>query len=87
MVLVSVPPDAGPLIVNASGEIVGPHGPEISAACAVAVRAADAKLAVHQRVAARPWPEADFPRTHTLKVRREAVRAWADVDVPIEIHG
>src|SRR5262249_52802411 len=33
--------------------------------------AANRRLAVHQRVAAASWwPEADFPRTHTLKVKR-----------------
>jgi long-chain acyl-CoA synthetase len=42
-----------------------------------AVRTANAGLAPHQRVGAwRRWPEADFPRTHTLKVRRGPVEAW-----------
>jgi hypothetical protein len=31
------------------------------------------------------WPEADFPRTHTLKVKRDLVRAWAAVDEPIPV--
>ena len=44
----------------------------------IAVRAANATLAVHQRVAGvRVWPDDDFPRTHTLKVRRDVVRRWA----------
>lgn len=48
------------------------------AAVQAAVKAANATLAQHQRVAAfRVWPDDDFPRTHTLKVRREAVRGWA----------
>ena len=35
------------------------------------LRGANARLASHQRVAtASWWPEADFPRTNTLKVRR-----------------
>jgi long-chain acyl-CoA synthetase len=39
-----------------------------------AVRAANRRLADHQRIAGRaPFPEPDFPRTHTLKVRRGAV--------------
>jgi long-chain acyl-CoA synthetase len=51
-----------------------------------AVRAANSTLAVHQRVAAwRLWPDADFPRTHTLKVRRDRVRAWAAVDEPLPV--
>ena len=48
------------------------------------VRAANATLAVHQRVAAfRLWPDDDFPRTHTLKVKRDVVRRWAAADEPL----
>jgi long-chain acyl-CoA synthetase len=44
-----------------------------------AVRAANAALGPQQRVAGwRLWPEDDFPRTHTLKIRRDPVRAWAE---------
>jgi long-chain acyl-CoA synthetase len=43
-----------------------------------AVRAANATLGPQQRIAGwRVWPDDDFPRTHTLKVRRDPVRAWA----------
>jgi len=46
-----------------------------------AVRAANGHLAIQQRVVAwRRWPEDDFPRTHTFKVRREVVRAWVEAD-------
>jgi long-chain acyl-CoA synthetase len=46
-----------------------------------AVKAANATLGPNQRIAGwRLWPEEDFPRTHTLKVRRIEVRAWADVE-------
>jgi long-chain acyl-CoA synthetase len=49
-----------------------------------AVRAANATLGPNQRMAGwRLWPEADFPRTHTLKVKRDRVRAWAAVDAPL----
>ena len=42
------------------------------------VKAANADLSMHQRIAGwRLWPERDFPRTHTLKIRRNEVRAWA----------
>ncbi len=42
-----------------------------------AVRAANATLAPHQRVRRwRRWPDPDFPRTHTLKVRRGMVADW-----------
>ncbi len=51
-----------------------------------AVRAANATLAVHARVAAwRLWPEEDFPRTLTLKVKRDQVRAWAAVSAPLPV--
>jgi long-chain acyl-CoA synthetase len=43
-----------------------------------AVRTANAALGPQQRIAAwRLWPEDDFPRTHTLKIRRDPIRAWA----------
>jgi long-chain acyl-CoA synthetase len=43
-----------------------------------AVRTANASLGPNQRVAGwRLWPEEDFPRTHTLKVRRDPIREWA----------
>jgi long-chain acyl-CoA synthetase len=43
-----------------------------------AVRSANASLGPNQRVAGwRVWPDEDFPRTHTLKVRRDPIRAWA----------
>ncbi len=45
---------------------------------------ANKKLGINQRVAGwRLWPEADFPRTHTLKVKRDQIRAWAKVDQPL----
>jgi long-chain acyl-CoA synthetase len=51
-----------------------------------AVKAANATLAQNQRVVAwRLWPDADFPRTHTLKVKRERIRAWAVVEQPLPI--
>ena len=43
-----------------------------------AVRSANATLGPNQRVAGwRIWPDDDFPRTHTLKVRRDPIRGWA----------
>jgi long-chain acyl-CoA synthetase len=45
-----------------------------ASAVAVAVRAANRRLADHQRIAGRAqFPDPDFPRTHTRKVRRGAV--------------
>jgi hypothetical protein len=46
-----------------------------------AVKAANAVLGPNQRIQAwRLWPDEDFPRTHTLKIRRAPVRAWAIAD-------
>jgi long-chain acyl-CoA synthetase len=48
-----------------------------------AVKSANATLGPNQRIAAwRLWPEEDFPRTHTLKVKRDLVRRWAAVEAP-----
>ena len=49
-----------------------------------AVKAANATLGPSQRMADwRLWPEEDFPRTHTLKVKRDMVRRWAAVEAPL----
>ena len=50
------------------------------------MKAANAQLAPQQRLAAfRVWPEDDFPRTHTLKVKRDVVRRWAALDEPLPV--
>jgi long-chain acyl-CoA synthetase len=50
------------------------------------VAAANRELSMHQRVVAwRLWPEPDFPRTHTLKIRRNEVRDWAGADIPLRV--
>ena len=86
---VVLPPGSQP-VVRADAE----PEPERSATEEVAMRAeiertvkaANADLAVHQRVAAwRLWPEPDFPRTHTLKIRRNEVRAWAGDDIALQV--
>jgi long-chain acyl-CoA synthetase len=46
-----------------------------------AVKSANASLGPNQHIAGwRLWPEEDFPRTHTLKVKRPQVRAWLSAD-------
>jgi long-chain acyl-CoA synthetase len=51
-----------------------------------AVKRANATLGMSQRVQGwRLWPEDDFPRTHTLKVKRDQVRAWAVADAPLPV--
>jgi len=31
------------------------------------------------------WTDDDFPRTHTLKIKRTTVRTWVDVDTPLRV--
>jgi len=51
------------------------------------VRAANSALGANQHIAGwRLWPQGDFPRTHTLKVRRTQVRDWATVDSPLPVN-
>jgi long-chain acyl-CoA synthetase len=51
-----------------------------------AVKAANTTLGPNQRIAGwRLWPDEDFPRTHTLKVKRDRVRTWAAVDEPLPV--
>jgi long-chain acyl-CoA synthetase len=64
----------------AFSEPAADEGPAVAAA----VRAANRRLASHQRVVAHAaFPEPDFPRTHTRKVQRSVVAArMAEVAVP-----
>jgi long-chain acyl-CoA synthetase len=51
-----------------------------------AIKRANVALGMHQRIAGwRLWPDVDFPRTHTLKIKRNEVRAWArpEQDLPV----
>lgn len=59
---------------------------DVRARIDAAVKAANGRLGPNQRIAAwRLWPDEDFPRTHTLKVKRDRVRAWAAVDAPLPV--
>ncbi len=72
-------PRAAPALEGAEPEAVKR---EIDAA----VKAANQSLGPNQRIAGwRVWPEADFPRTHTFKVKRDRVRAWAAVNDPLPV--
>ena len=63
-----------------------PDPAEIRGRLDAAVKAANATLGPNQRIAGwRLWPEDDFPRTHTLKVKRPLVRAWADVEAALPV--
>jgi long-chain acyl-CoA synthetase len=61
--------------------VLGPDGvgqDAVRAHVDAALKEANANLGPNQRIVAwRLWPEPDFPRTHTLKVRRDPVREWA----------
>jgi long-chain acyl-CoA synthetase len=79
-------PGTGVIPSSASPLTFDPASPpaELRATFDTAVRAANATLGPNQRIAGwRLWPEADFPRTHTLKVKRDRVRAWAAVEAPL----
>ncbi len=53
-----------------------------------AVKAANAGLAVHARVADwRFWSDDDFPRTLTMKVKRNEVRAAVTSTAPLQVRG
>jgi long-chain acyl-CoA synthetase len=88
--VVVLSPDAPPLITPNSPAPPPPATPEeeavLRARIEPLIRAANARLAVHQRVANfRIWPEADFPRTHTLKIKRSEVQRWAGVQAPLAL--
>ena len=71
---------------GADGEGAGgspePPSPEtLRARVDAAVKTANATLGPNQRITGwRLWPDDDFPRTHTFKVKRDQVRAWAAVE-------
>jgi long-chain acyl-CoA synthetase len=59
---------------------------ELRATIDAAVKAANASLGPNQHIAGwRLWPEEDFPRTHTLKVKRAPVRAWVAADTALPV--
>jgi long-chain acyl-CoA synthetase len=59
----------------------GPLEDGRGASIEAAIREANSHLGPNQRIAGwRLWPDLDFPRTHTLKVKRDAIRSWASAD-------
>jgi long-chain acyl-CoA synthetase len=74
------------LAPQAKADGMSPVDAGVRAHIQAAVKVANATLALHQRVAAfRVWPEDDFPRTHTLKVKRDVVRRWAADEEPLPV--
>jgi long-chain acyl-CoA synthetase len=46
-----------------------------------AVKQANASLGPNQRISGwRLWPDEDFPRTHTYKIKRTLIRDWIEAD-------
>ena len=89
-----VPADAGTAPVGGGAQ----PGPDRTAATGAddplhaditaAVKEANRSLGPNQRIQGwRLWPEADFPRTHTFKIRRDQVRAWAAVEAQLPVQG
>lgn len=83
-------PDAPPVITPNSPAPAPPKDAAETAALRARiepiVREANARLGQHQRIDDfRIWPDADFPRTHTLKIKRAEVHKWAGADTPLAI--
>ena len=84
------PPEEQRATEQAAADVAGDAAPRVSEAerarIDAAIKEANRSLGIHQRVEGwRVWPEADFPRTHTLKVKRDHVRAWVDADSPLKV--
>jgi long-chain acyl-CoA synthetase len=78
-------PQGGDLPGGRPGALQGDPS-DVRAAIDAAVRAANARLGPNQRIAGwRLWPDEDFPRTHTLKVKRDRVRAWVAVETALPV--
>jgi long-chain acyl-CoA synthetase len=78
-------PDAPPMITPTNPAPSAPQTDEEIAALRKRIepliKAANSRLGQHQRIDDfRLWPEADFPRTHTLKIRRSEVQKWAGAE-------
>jgi long-chain acyl-CoA synthetase len=62
----------------------GEDAPATKSRVEMAVKAANATLGPNQRITGwRQWPDADYPRTHTLKIKRDPIRKWAATGTPL----
>ncbi|CAN5629272.1 hypothetical protein BH23CHL8_BH23CHL8_25140 [soil metagenome] len=86
---VVLPPGAQPVIRAEQAPAAERSADEESAVRAEIERivsAANRDLSMHQRIVGwRLWPDPDFPRTHTLKIRRNEVREWAGAANPLQV--
>ena len=84
---VVLPPGSVP-ILRADQEAANDreHDDELRAEIGAIIKAANADLSMYQRIAGwRLWPERDFPRTHTMKIKRNPVREWAGSDAALQV--
>ena len=86
---VVLPPNT-PAVVAAGGAPKRPETPEEEAALKAEIDAmvkqANSRLGQHQRIDGwRLWPEPDFQRTHTLKIKRGPVRDWVGAQTALPI--
>jgi long-chain acyl-CoA synthetase len=84
-------PDAPPVVTPNSPAPAAPATDAEMAALRARIeplfKEANARLGQQQRLADfRVWPEADFPRTHTLKIRRSEVHKWTGAHGPLPLH-
>jgi long-chain acyl-CoA synthetase len=78
-------PQGGDVPASRAAGLTG-DAAEVRGRIDAAVKAANASLGPNQRIAGwRLWPDVDFPRTHTLKVKRDRVRAWATVEAALPV--
>jgi long-chain acyl-CoA synthetase len=83
---VVLPPGGGPAAAADAGREPAPMTDAARSSLDTAVKAANAALGPNQRIAGwRVWPEMDFPRTHTLKIKRDQVRTWAASETPLPV--
>ena len=62
----------------------GEDAPATKSRVEMAVKAANATLGPNQRIVGwRQWPYTDYPRTHTLKIKRDPIRKWAAGETPL----
>src|SRR3954447_6050987 len=83
-------PAAPPMITPNSPPPAPPKNDEEMAALRARIepmiREANSRLGQQQRIDDfRVWPEPDFPRTHTLKIKRGDVQRWTGSETPLAI--
>lgn len=84
-------PDAPAMITASTRAPDPPSTPDEAAALRKRIepliKAANERLGQQQRLSGfQIWPEADFPRTHTLKIRRAEVQKRVAAELPLGLH-